>query len=121
MCTHYSIVKIDTVSTPRVLTRTLLHSGRIHTMMLVELADGNLKISPFEFETANTVLIDGVTLLLNKNATPTIIKKLEQHISMIPLDGHFLHATCNAIATADLFSPSESETGNTALYRIARI
>ncbi len=55
----------------RMLVRELLYSRGRKKLALVDLTGPSMTISDFQYETANTVFVDGVALLIQKNAFAT--------------------------------------------------
>ena len=52
----------------RMLVRELLYSRGRKKLALVDLTGPSMTISDFQYETANTVFVDGIALLIRKNA-----------------------------------------------------
>ena len=111
--------KVELSRNRKILTRTLLHNGRVDSLMLVDATHSGIRISPFEFETANTIFFDGIALLLRDDtAAVAAIASLERNIlSAMPRSKNFLTELCSTIEAAGLFA---KETGETALYRLTR-
>ena len=74
--------------------------------MLIDSSKEAIIVSPFDCETANTVFVDGILAILDReNADIDDIKKLEQFACEIHTSDKtsFLSAICSEIASKQLF------------------
>ena len=100
------LIPIDCKNTPRILARTLLRDGKIETMMLIDSSKEAIIVSVAYCETANTVFVDGILAILDReNADIDDIKKLEQFACEIHTSDKtsFLSAICSEMASKQLF------------------
>lgn len=118
---RYRLIPVDFRRYERILTRSLMFNGCIETMQLIVASEEGVAISAFDCETANTVFMDGILLLLDQEAvTPGHMAVIRDFLSRHAMDKDFMSCLCRKIDSIGLFGDIKKGTGKLALYQLTR-